>query len=442
MTTITPKQNATSDQATSNFPINPRLQHSVHNRFSSTESTPRLDERFSPFKSDTTLKPSIDPSLGLATLFHDTDDNGIVRGFEINLQRMDWRDIDTFFERYGFVVIRNAFSQEQIESGLQETWDLINDSSTEMGHNPIDRSDPATWENSQWNGGISDRGDNRGFVEVGENPFPLQAYWDNYQNPKITSLFSHLLGEEKIAMVEDRYGFMRPTKNILMRDGSKVDKPEWKTQSSWLHWDQNPWDQPGFQSLQGLLALTPHTLQSGGFTCVPGYHKEMDRWAQNYERSTVSSNKSDIVMVPKDCDDILSRTVPILMQPGDFLVWDSRLPHCNYPNSGSEPRACQYIRYEAPTDEERQLKAEQLNLRLAISQENGLSQKNDFLDHLSPLGKSLTCAEQLSEYSDVELEGIREVCQARQQEADGKMPEAISHYRNAISLFPKLDELL
>lgn len=45
---------------------------------------------------------------------------------------------------------------------------------------------------------------------------------------------------------------MRPTTNIQLKDGSIIQRPEWRTKQSWLHWDQNPWSEPNFCRIQVL----------------------------------------------------------------------------------------------------------------------------------------------------------------------------------------------
>jgi hypothetical protein len=57
---------------------------------------------------------------------------------------------------------------------------------------------------------------------------------------------------------------MRPTKDVKYLDGNVRDKPEWKSKKNWLHWDQNPWQEPDFVRVQGLVALTNTPISRGG----------------------------------------------------------------------------------------------------------------------------------------------------------------------------------
>jgi hypothetical protein len=68
--------------------------------------------------------------------------------------------------------------------------------------------------------------------------FTKQSFM-NRQNPKIYSVFSHLLQRKDLWVSIDRYGFFRPTKGVMI-NGTKVDKKAWKTFPN-IHLDMNPW---------------------------------------------------------------------------------------------------------------------------------------------------------------------------------------------------------
>lgn len=368
---------------------------------------------------------------GYAKFFEDVDEEGFCRAFSISQE--DWSDLDAFFDKYGFVVVRDCTSQAQVDATVDEVWQLLQQAA--VGTTITARDDPSTWENNVWNGGC--QGDNRGFVETSSNPFKLTAYWQNYLNPKIVALFQHLLDTDNITWTEGRFGFMRPTRNIRLKDDTLVDRPEWKTTSSWLHWDQNPWKEPGFCRLQGLLALTDHTLTSGGFTCVPGFHMETADWAANRDPSTVPDSHRFLVSVPSVCSDIHARVVPILLRQGDFLASDSRLPHCNYPNSSSQPRICQYVRY-ATVNEETKQHAEGLMMRLALANEY-----NAFVEKLSPLGRRVLHLDLATPFdSPTDREAIDALREARELEEAGEHARAIVFYNKAFRACPRLEDLV
>ena len=130
-----------------------------------------------------------------------------------------------FFDEYGFLVIENALSQEEINSTIEEIWtheDLL------FAHPGIRQDDPSTWDDPTWP--ASDKGflgSRTGADEI--------CVWQNRQNLNVIRPFEILLGTDQLILNLDRYGVMRPTKGIKLLDGQIVDRPEWKTVASWLH---------------------------------------------------------------------------------------------------------------------------------------------------------------------------------------------------------------
>jgi len=149
---------------------------------------------------------------------------------------------------------------------------------------------------------------------------------------------------------------MRPTKGIKLKDGSLIDKPEWKTKPNWLHWDQNPWKEPHFVRVQGLVTLSETNENTGGFHCVPAFHHKFEEWQ---EINKAKRKTGGLITVPVD-DPIRNEIQKIPMRKGSLLIWDSRLPHGNFPNNNHQIRAVQYITF-FPSQEE---KEEEVNKRL------------------------------------------------------------------------------
>jgi len=184
----------------------------------------------------------------------------------------------------------------------------------------------------------------------------------------------------------DRLGIMRPTKNVpvgklnptITRTTVPIeenpelpckDYPEWKTQSLWLHWDLNPWSwsgtsegidysftsfitenngsrNDGNRKLQGLLTLVDSHVGDGGFCCVPGFHKHLSTWASKTSNTAYAERyheKFIFVHVPK-ADLINQQVKHVSARAGSLLVWNSELPHCNYPNDSNNFRINQYVK--------------------------------------------------------------------------------------------------
>jgi len=145
----------------------------------------------------------------------------------------------------------------------------------------------------------------------------------------------------------DRYGLMRPT--LIEINGEVIQKPDWKTESNWIHWDQNPWLEPDFCRVQSLITFSDHTDSSGGFHCIPGFPKIFQKWAVEQSKSRTSGC---LVDVPPD-DPIRKYISKVTMRPGSLLIWDSRLPHGNWPNESKSFRMVQYTgMFPVPTWED------------------------------------------------------------------------------------------
>lgn len=197
------------------------------------------------------------------------------------------------------------------------------------------------------------------------DPMAEQQSWRNRTNPTIARVFEVLLGrvlhEEGLASDEttlcasvDRFGVMRPTfVRALEQAGNTGDvasieeRPEWRTTRNWLHWDQNPWSNPNFYGVQGLVSLTESTATSGGFMTVPAFHREFMAWSAAHPEGSLEAKQSrqTLPFVVPQTDGMQKRRTRVPMPSGALLVWDSRMPHQNYPNEDTTWRICQYVTY-------------------------------------------------------------------------------------------------
>eukprot|EP01127_Copromyxa_protea_P003151 TRINITY_DN13010_c0_g1_i1.p1 TRINITY_DN13010_c0_g1~~TRINITY_DN13010_c0_g1_i1.p1 ORF type:complete len:361 (+),score=76.33 TRINITY_DN13010_c0_g1_i1:119-1201(+) len=295
-----------------------------------------------------------------------------------------------FFNENGFVVIDDIISQEDCKASQQEVW-------TYLEQRGVDALDTATW-NTAWPSEICRNG---GFM--GRFPFfgkmnkdslrergistQLQA-WKNRTHPEVHRAFATLFGEEQLWATIDRYGIMRPTILLDSEKGKEAQTPEapapepeaqegngekcilkeeWKTKRNWLHWDLSPFHfgtsaagyilnpEVSFESLrgsygglrvQGLINLVDCTEEVGGFHCVPKFHGERfmkwreDNWEYGQSPEIVRRN---FVEVPED-DPMRAEVIRVPMKAGSLLIWNSQLPHGNFPNSSDRFRMVQYIK--------------------------------------------------------------------------------------------------
>lgn len=332
-------------------------------------------------------------------------------------------------------MIRDVLSLVEVKQSTDEIW---NHALFE-----VDRDDPQSWEKN-WPVPGEGRG-SRGFLQSLNEYDDVQAM-KNRQNESIVKVFQNILQTEKLWAVVGRHGIMRPTKGIKLKDGSIVDKPGWKTDSDWLHWDQNPWREPDFVRVQGMLTLTDHTEDSGGFCCVVGFHKLFKQWQSDNPLDTVegASWSHSLIYVPKT-DPIQQKKTKILMKAGSLLIWDSRLPHQNFPNDNDSFRLVQYCTYDPVVESEAEEKKKQLRDKM----ETGLT-GSLFPTYLTDLGRKLLGLELWGEQGDTtyhqptplterQKEALKHLNEAKQLESDGEPTKAVILYKKALKLNPKLE---
>jgi ectoine hydroxylase-related dioxygenase (phytanoyl-CoA dioxygenase family) len=83
---------------------------------------------------------------------------------------------------------------------------------------------------------------------------------------------------------------------------------------------------------QGLLYLCDTPADQGAFSCVPGFHNELETWLAQLPAGTD----------PRQVD-LEHRSIPVAGNAGDLVIWHQALPHGSSPNRGSYPRIVQYM---------------------------------------------------------------------------------------------------
>jgi Phytanoyl-CoA dioxygenase (PhyH) len=354
----------------------------------------------------------------------------------------------------GFAVFADVLTPDEVAASVENLWDSAE--LLQRKSSAVNRNDPVTWRNDHWPSAAA----GKGFVEAARPLTDTQAF-RNRQNPRVVSCFRALLGTDEIWVSLDRYGVMRPTRNAASREPEAED---WATEASWLHFDRNPLVTPNVEEeakeegelnpIQGMLMLTDHTEESGGFCCVPAFHKDWAEYCARIRRAGEPLNQSraqtPFFLSPTTEGALFERVRRILPIPaGSLLIWDSRLPHQNFPNtSETELRMVQYVTFRpVPDDDEAQL----LRRNWELKKRAGIVTR-ELLEALTPLGRLITGYREYGretgsddddavEVSADGAEALRLIEEASEREAAGEMQEAVRLYRRAYRLNPALEEI-
>lgn len=190
-----------------------------------------------------------------------------------------------------------------------------------------------------------------GFLDIWHNP----AYYEIRQNPKLYSIFAQLLREPNLVVSLDRI-CLKPPSWIEIEENNIKKKIEFHQTDFKIHNDMNLWklEEPMYQ---GGLALNDCPVGGGGFRCIPGFHKlqKIQQYRNQYEQG-IFHMKNHLGIGPQpppvgsfnfflDRDMIKQETKEIPLEKGDFIIWNSRLPHSNTPNWSTNWRIHCYVRY-------------------------------------------------------------------------------------------------
>lgn len=252
-------------------------------------------------------------------------------GFARSFGPRDLAALRRFFEEFGFVVVRDVLSSAQVEATKRDIFGAAGLANVPVTVEQLDAVDWHRVYGSSYNR-------SKGFL--GSEPPDTPTAWANRLSPSLVAVFAELFQRDELLVKIDRYGLMRPT--LLRQEGAKeatVRRKEWQTTGSWIHWDQNPWEEPDFVRIQAVLAISEHTESSGGFHCVPGFCPHMQQWAAAHEEYRTGS---DLISVPTG-DPIRQHLQRVPMRAGSVVLWDARTPHGNYPNRSENWRMCQYL---------------------------------------------------------------------------------------------------
>ncbi|KUJ62411.1 phytanoyl-CoA dioxygenase [Flavobacteriaceae bacterium CRH] len=206
-----------------------------------------------------------------------------------------------FWNKNGYVVVKNAVSKKDCEETQKAIWDFLK----------MDSDKKETWYI---------RHENQKGLMV--NFSDHETLNKNRFSPRIKKAYEQLYNTTKIYKTIDKVSFNPPQTEDFTFLGSG------------LHWDTSL-KQPIPFGLQGLLYLTDCGINDGAFHSVPGFHNTINDWLNALEPNENPREKALKTLQPK----------AIIGDAGDFIIWDNRLPHCATPNNGENARMVQYLTY-------------------------------------------------------------------------------------------------
>eukprot|EP00929_Paragymnodinium_shiwhaense_P092893 TRINITY_DN52927_c0_g1_i1.p1 TRINITY_DN52927_c0_g1~~TRINITY_DN52927_c0_g1_i1.p1 ORF type:complete len:411 (-),score=77.51 TRINITY_DN52927_c0_g1_i1:608-1840(-) len=237
----------------------------------------------------------------------------------------DYEAMNELLDEHGVAILSNVVSPMEVESVKTLIWDWL----IEQG---VNRLEPSTW--SMTAGGWPQDNDNTGIVCRGGAGQSL-ASWTVRSLPAVQAAFAAIWNTDDLLSSMDGLIIWRPWQS---KPAGVLE--EWKTRGSWLHADQNPRKWPDRLAVQGLVALTAaNPEETGGFVCVPGSHRpeSLQKLIERYGGDRLRK-RGDFIPISED-DPLVEQTVALPVQPGDLVLFDSRLVHGSEPAPGFEGAA-------------------------------------------------------------------------------------------------------
>jgi hypothetical protein len=208
----------------------------------------------------------------------------------------------SFWAEKGYVVVPEAIDAEEraaVEDAIAEYLAIASD-------------DPQSWYPSKLNGIM---------VQFFQHPALEVAR----QSPRIHKAFAELWGTPDLLVTTDRCGFNPP------------ERDQWQFPGPRLHFDVILVPPVPF-GMGGLIYLTDTASDQGAFTCVPGFHREIDGW--------LTADPSRQTQPPDTCAALVPVQIP--GRAGDLIIWSQSLPHGSSPNRATRPRIVQYLTMAPP----------------------------------------------------------------------------------------------
>lgn len=227
------------------------------------------------------------------------------------------------WQTYGYVIVANAVPPEQVKRTTDFLWQFQG----------LDEHDPATWNQDQLREHAMKELNGSGMVEAYQN----QALWDNRQHQRVYDAFVDIWDRIDLWVTIDRANLNTPNNGKRKFAG-------------FIHWDADTTLDPLPVNVQGVLALSDTSPESGGFQCYPELFNHLLEW-----RKSVPLDRNpwqpDLATVPYPMEFIA-------MKKGDLLIFNSLLAHGIRPNTSTDKvRLAQYISFTPAQQDNEALRA-------------------------------------------------------------------------------------
>ena len=215
-----------------------------------------------------------------------------------------------FFDEHGYVILHDAVPTEVRAEAERAVWEWV-------GGDP---EHPETWYGGPHGHSI--------WVPLLHHPAQRAVR----ESRRIFAAFAQLWGRTDLWATTDQAGFNPP------------ERADWPFPGPRLHWDMSL-ELPVCFGLQGILYLSDTGANQGAFTCVPGFHRQIEDWLRQLPPGTD----------PRQQDLAALGAIPVAGRAGDLVIWHQALPHGSSPNHSLRPRIVQYVTLR-PTRWERTVK--------------------------------------------------------------------------------------
>ena len=150
-----------------------------------------------------------------------------------------------------------------------------------------------------------------------------EGAWTVRGIPKVKEAFTKIWDTEDLIVSMDAIISWRLWKGYDPSISNQTLPP--RPRSEGLHLDQNPFDKPYLDCVQGMIPLLPVNTETGGLQVVPSSHLDENK---NIFKNRYPSmkGKGDWCLLSSD-DHLYKDAVLLLAEPGDLILWDSRTVH-------------------------------------------------------------------------------------------------------------------